>query len=117
MRFAVLLLVASLAAAQCEKASWAVDDDGITGVVSNEGKPLKQAKVRLSAPDREYNAITDDKGVFSIRPVALGRYSFAVEGWGQAQLEVRGWHRGGANRPCLDFIKHKKCLGFLLVAN
>jgi hypothetical protein len=117
MRVAVLLLVASLATAQCEKASWMIDDDGIAGVVSNEGKPLKHARVHLSAPDREYNAITDNKGVFSIWPVALGRYSFAVDGWGHGQLEVRGWHRGGANQPGLDFIKHKKCLGLLLVAN
>jgi hypothetical protein len=71
-----------LAAAQCEKASWVVDDDGVAGVVSREGKPLKHAKVRLFSAEREYSAITDDKGWFSIWPVALGQYSFTVKGWG-----------------------------------
>ena len=86
MKLAVLLLLTSLAAAHCEKASWVVDDDGINGVVSNEGNPLKHAKVHLFAPDREYSAITDDEGIFSIWPVALGKYSFAVSGWGEGQL-------------------------------
>jgi hypothetical protein len=116
MKLAVLLLLTSLAALQCEKASWVVDD-GIAAVVSNEGKALKHAKVHLSAPDREYSAITDDEGMFSISPVALGKYSLAIEGWGEGQLEVQGWHRGGINRPGLHFIKHKKCLSLLLVAN
>jgi hypothetical protein len=117
MKLAFLLLLTSLAAAQCEKTSWVVDDDGIAGVVSKEGKALKHAKVQLSAPDREYSAITDDEGMFSIWPVALGKYSFAVKGWGEGQLEVQGWHRGGINRPGLHFIKHKKCLSLMLVAN
>jgi hypothetical protein len=47
MKLAFLLLLTSLAAAQCEKASWVVDDDGIHGVVSNEGKPLKHAHARV----------------------------------------------------------------------
>jgi hypothetical protein len=80
-------------------------------------EPLKHAKVHLSAPDREYSAITDDEGMFSIWSVALGKYSFAVKGWGEGQLEVQGWHRGGMNRPGLHFIKHKKCLSLVLVAN
>jgi hypothetical protein len=117
MKLAVLLLLTSLAAAQCAKACWVVDDDGVAGVISKEGKPLKHAKVHLSAGDREYSSITDDQGMFSILPVALGQYSFAVEGWGEAQLEVHGWHRGGINRPGLHFIKHKKCVSLLLVAN
>ena len=117
MKLAVLFLLTSLAAAQCEKASWVVDDDGIAGVVSREGKPLKHAKVRLFSPEREYSAITDDEGMSSIWPVALGKYSFAVQGWGEGQLEVQGWHRGGINRPGLQFVKHKKCLSLVLVAN
>jgi hypothetical protein len=59
MKLAVLLLLNSLAAAQCGKASWGVDDDGVAGVVSREGKPLKHAKVRLFSAEREYSAITD----------------------------------------------------------
>jgi hypothetical protein len=117
MKLAVLLLFSSLAAAQCEKASWVVDDDGVAGVVSREGKPLKHVKVRLFSPEREYSAVTDDKGWFSIWPVALGKYSFTVKGWGQGQLEVRGWHRGRMNRPALLFIKNKQCLSLGLVAN
>ena len=117
MKLAVLLLLTSLAAAQCEKASWVVDDDGIHGVVSKEGKPLKHAKVHLFAPDREYSAIKDDEGIFSIWPVALGKYSFAVNGWGEGQLEVQGWHRGGMNRPGLHFVRRKKCLSLMLVSN
>jgi len=117
MKLAVLLLLTSLAAAQCEKASWVVDDDGIQGVVSKEGKPLKHAKVHLFAQDRAYSAITDDEGIFSIWPVALGKYSFAVNGWGEEQLEVKGWHRGGMNRPGLHFVRRKKCLSLMLVSN
>ena len=52
MRFVVLLLLSSLAAAQCEKAAWTVDDDGVAGVVSNEGKPVKQAKVHLQSAQK-----------------------------------------------------------------
>src|SRR3984885_10789708 len=104
MKLAVLLLLTSLAAAQCEKASWVVDDDGIQGVVSKEGKPLKHAKVHLFAQDRAYSAITDDEGIFSIWPVALGKYSSAGNGWGEGQLDVQGWHRGLINRPALRFV-------------
>jgi len=117
MRLAVLLVLTSLAAAQCEKPSWVVDDDGVAGVVLREGKPLRHVKVRLFSPEREYSAMTDDEGMFSIWPVALGKYSFSVKGWGEGQLEVQGWHRGRINRPGLHFIKHKKCLSLMLVAN
>jgi len=40
----------------------------------------------------------------------VGKYSFAVKGWGEGELQVLGWHRGGINRPTLLFSKHKKCL-------
>jgi hypothetical protein len=80
MKLAVLLLLTSLAAAQCEKASWVVKDDGIAGGVSKEGKPLKHAKVHVSGPDLEYSAITDDEGMFSISPVALGKTPSLLEG-------------------------------------
>lgn len=117
MRVVVLLLLSSLAAAQCDKAAWTIEDDGITGVVSKEGKPVKHAKVHLSSSDREYNAVTDDEGRFSIWPVAAGKYSFAVRGWGERQLEVKSWNRGKINRPGLSFLKHKNCLLLGLVAN
>jgi hypothetical protein len=117
MKLVAFLLLTSLAGAQCDKAVWVVDDDGIAGVVSTEGKPVKHAKVRLTSQDREYSAITDNEGMFSIWPVALGKYSFAVKGWGEGQLEVRGWHRGKINRPGLQFIKHKKCLLLVFVSN
>lgn len=117
MRLVFLLLLASLAAAQCEKNSWVIENDGIAGVVSQEGKPVKHATVRLSAPDHEYSAVTDSDGRFSIRPVPVGKYSFAVKGWGEGELQVRGWHRGGINRPALLFSKHKKCLFLIEVSN
>lgn len=117
MRLAVLLLIASLAAAQCGKNSWTVEDDGITGVVSKESKPVKHALVRFSSLHHEYTATTDGEGRFSIWPVPLGKYQFAVKGWGEGQLEVKGWHRGKINRPALLFSKHNKCLALILVAN
>ncbi|HVR22199.1 MAG TPA: carboxypeptidase-like regulatory domain-containing protein [Candidatus Polarisedimenticolia bacterium] len=117
MKLVALFLLTALSGAQCDKAVWVVDDDGIAGGVSTEGKPVKHAIVHLSSQDREYTAITDEEGGFSIWPVALGTYSFAVKGWGEAQLEVKGWHRGGMNRPGLQFIKHKKCVWLVLVSN
>lgn len=117
MRLVVLLLLSSSAAAQCEKAAWTIEDDGIAGVVSKEGKPVKHVKVHLASSDREYNAVTDGEGRFSIWPVQLGKYSFAVEGWGEGELEVKGWHRGKINRPGLLFSRHKICLLLVLVAN
>ena len=110
MRLAVLLLLASLAAAQCERNTWIVEDDGIAGIVSKEGKPVKHAAVRLSSPDHKYSAVTDSDGSFLVWPVPVGKYSFAVKGWGEGELQVLGWHRGGINRPTLLFSKHKKCL-------
>jgi hypothetical protein len=117
MRLAVLLLLTSIATAQCDKASWTVEDDGIAGVVSKEGKAVKHAKVRLASPDREHGAITDNEGRFSIWPVVLGKYSLVIKGWGEGQLEVQGWHRGKINRPGLVFSKHKNCLILVLVSN
>jgi hypothetical protein len=115
MRLVVLLLLSSLAAAQCEKAAWTIEDDGIAGVVSKEGNPVKHAKVHLASSDREYYAVTDAAGRFSIWPVQLGRYSFVVKGWGERELEVKGWRGGRINRPGLS--RHKKCLLLVLVAN
>ena len=117
MRLVVLLLLSSFAAAQCDKATWIIEDDGIAGVVSNEGKPVKHARVHLSSSAREYNAVTDGEGRFSIWPVAGGKYLFAVKGWGGHQLEVTNWHRGKINRPGLFFSRHKNCLLLVLVAN
>src|SRR6266478_3487530 len=59
-----------------------------------EGKPVKHATVHLSSSDREYNPVTDGEGRFSIWPVPAGKYSFAVKGWGEHQLEVKRWRRG-----------------------
>ena len=117
MRLLVLLLLSSFAAAQCDNAAWVIEDDGIAGVVSKEGKPVNHAKVQLSSSDREYNAVTDGEGRFSIWPVPVGRYSFAVKGWGERRLEVKSWQRGKINHPGLLFSRHKNCLLLVLVAN
>jgi Carboxypeptidase regulatory-like domain len=117
MRLVVLLLLSSFAAGQCDKAAWTIEDDGVAGVVSKEGKPVEHAKVHLASSEREYNAVTDSDGRFSIRPVQLGKYSFAVKGWGEGELEVKGWHRGKINRPALLFSSHKNCLLLIFVAN
>lgn len=117
MRLAVVLLLASVAAAQCEKNSWMVEDDRIAGVVSKEGKPVKHATVHLSSPGKEYSAVTDSDGRFLIQPVPMGKYSFAVQGWGEGEVQVDGWHRGGINRPALLFSKHKKCLLVVQASN
>jgi len=117
MRLVVLLLLWSFAAAQCEKAAWTIEDDGVAGVVSKEGNAVKHAKVHLASSDREYNAVTDGDGRFSIWPVPLGKYSFAVKGWGEGDLEVKGWHRRKINRPAILFSRHKNCLLLILVAN
>jgi hypothetical protein len=117
VKLVALLLLTSFAAAHCPEPSWVVDDDRIGGVVLKEGQPLKHAMVQLSSPVQEYSAITDEKGAFLIRGVAVGKYSFAVKGWGEAHLEVRGWHRGAINRPVLLFSSTRRCLLLTLVAN
>ena len=117
MKLVALFLLTALSGAQCDKAVWVVDDDGIADGVSTEGKPVKHAIVHLSSQNREYTAITDSEGIFSIWPVASGKYSFEVKGWGEGQLEVRGWHQGKINRPGLQFIKHRRCLSLVLVSN
>lgn len=78
---------------------------------------MKHAIVRLSSPDHEYTAVTDNDGWFSIWPVPVGNYSFAVKGWGEGELQVNGWRRGGINRPALLFSKHKKCLLLIEASN
>jgi hypothetical protein len=65
----------------------------------------------------EYKAVTDVEGRFSIWPVPAGKYSFAIKGWGEHQLEVKGWQRGKINRPVLFFSRHKDCLLLVLVSN
>lgn len=117
MRLALLLLLASLATVQCEKNSWIIEDEGITGIVSKEGKPVKHATVHLSSSDHEYNTVTDSDGMFSIWPVPIGKYSFAVKGWGQGEVEMQGWHHRGIHRPTLLFSKHKQCLILVEVVN
>jgi hypothetical protein len=118
MRLAVLLLLlSSLAAAQCDKSAWIIEDDGIAGVVLKERKPVTHAVVKLSSTDRKYNAVTDAEGRFSIWPVPAGNYSFAVKGWGEQQLNVDAWRRGEINHPGLVFSKHKKCLLLVLVSS
>jgi hypothetical protein len=115
----LLLVLASVAAARCPEPnrSWVVEDDGINGVVSVEGRPLKQANIQLSSSTADYSAVTDAEGAFLIPNVALGSYSFVVKGWGEAHIEVKGWHRGGINRPVLLFNSIKKCLLLTLVSN
>ena len=78
---------------------------------------MKHATVHLSCRDHEYGAVTDSDGRFSIRPVPVGKYSFAVKGWGEGEPQVHGWHRGAINRPALLFSKHKNCLFLVQVCN
>lgn len=115
----LLLVLASVAAAQCPEPnpSWVVDDDRIDGVVSVEGQPLKLAKIQLLSPTAHYSSVTDVKGAFLIPNVALGSYSFVVKGWGEAHIQIKGWHRGRINRPVLLFNSIKKCLLLTLVSN
>ena len=117
MRLIILLLLSSFAAAQCNKTAWVVEDDGIAGVVSNEGRPVKHARVQLLSADRKYNAVTDGEGRFSISPVPAGEYSFAVKGWGEHRMEVKSSRRGRINRPNLAFTRHKSCLLLTQVSN
>jgi hypothetical protein len=117
VRLAVLVLLTSFGVAYCHEPSWVVDDDRIVGVVSRDGQPLKHSAVQLSSGVQGDSAITDEKGAFLIRDVAIGKYSFAVKGWGEANLEIRGWHRGAINRPVLLFPSMRRCLLLTLVAN
>jgi hypothetical protein len=114
-----LLVLTSVAAARCPELnpSWVVDDDRIAGVVSVDGRPLKEAKIQLSSPTAHHTAVTDGEGAFLISNVADGSYSFVVKGWGEAHLQVKGWHRGGINRPALLFNSIKRCLLLTVVSN
>ena len=116
MTVIILLLITSFAA-RCPYPSWVVNDDRIAGFVSKEGRPVKLAAVELSSPVHEYSAITDKDGAFAIEGIPDGKYSFAVKGWGRATLEVKGWHRGGINRPFLQFSSIKGCLLLIMVSN
>ena len=115
----LLLVLASFAAAQCPdpNPSWVVEDDTIHGVVLVERRPLKQAKIQLSSPTAHYSSVTDEEGTFLIPNVALGSYSFVVKGWGKAHIQIKGWHRGGINRPVLLFNSIRKCLLLTLLSN
>ena len=114
----LLLVLTSVAAARCPELnpSWVVDDDRIAGVISVDGRPLKKAKIQLSSPARTLHCCYDGEGVFLIPNVADGSYSFVVKGWGKAHLQVKGWHRGGINRPALLFNSIKQCLLLMLVS-
>ena len=115
----LLLVLTSVAAAWCSEPnpSWVVDDDRIAGVISVEGRPLKKAKIQLSSPTAHYIVVSDGEGVFLIPNVPDGNYSFVVKGWGEAHLQVKGWHRGGINRPALLFNSIRRCLLLTLVSN
>jgi hypothetical protein len=117
--FCLLLVLTSVAAARCPEPnpSWVVDDDRIAGVISVDGRPLKEATIRLSSPTTHYIVVTDGEGAFLIPNVADGSYSFVVKGWGEAHLQVKGWHRGGINRPALLFNSIKHCLLLTVVSN
>ena len=117
MRLVILLLLSSFAAAQCDKTLWVVEDDGIAGAASTEDRPLKHARVQLLSSGRQYSALTDAEGRFSISPVPTGEYTFAIKGWGEHRLEVQSARRGRINRPSLLFSKHKNCLLLVLVSN
>jgi hypothetical protein len=112
-----MLLLLSFTGVHCPDPSWIVDDDRIDGIVEREGQPLKHARVQLSSSVQEYHAITDEKGAFLIRDVAVGKYSFVIKGWGEAQLDIRGWHRGAINRPVLLFLSMRRCLLLTVIAN
>ena len=113
------LVLASAAAAQCPdpNPSWVVDDDRIDGVVSVEGQPLKHVDIQLASSTTRYSAVTDAEGAFLIPNVALGNYLFVVKGWGEAHMQIKGWHRGGINRPVLLFNSANGCLLLTMVSN
>jgi hypothetical protein len=117
----LLLVLTSVAAARCPETNplWVVDNDRINGVMSVDGRPLKKAKIKLSSSTStaHYAAVTDGEGAFLIPNVAVGSYSFVVKGWGEAHLQVKGWHRGGINRPVLLFKSIKQCLLLTMVSN
>lgn len=117
MRLVAVLLLSSLATAQCDKSAWIIEDDGIAGVVTMEGNPVRHAAVHLSSSGLEYKAVTDGEGRFSIRPVPAGNYSFAITRWGKHQLQVKAWERGKINRPGLVFSKQMNCLLMLQVSH
>jgi hypothetical protein len=98
MRFVVLFLLASIAAAQCEKNSWVIEDDGLAGIVSKDGRLVKIATVHLLSPDHEYTAVTYSDGSFSIWPVPTGKYTFAAKGWGEGEVEMQSWHHHRVHR-------------------
>ena len=117
--FSLLLILPSITAARCPEPnpSWVIDDDRIHANVSIDARPLEHAKVQLSSPTAHYSAVTDKEGAFLIPKVAVGSYSFVIKGWGEAHLQVRGWHRGAINRPVLSFNSDKGCLLLIQISN
>ena len=113
------LVLASAAATHCPdlNPSWVVDDDRINGVVSVEGQTLKHVNIQVTSAIASYSAGTDAEGAFLIPNVALGNYLFVVKGWGEAHIQIKGWHRGGINRPVLLFNSAKGCLLLMMVSN
>jgi hypothetical protein len=105
----LLFISAPFAATQCPNSSWVVEDDRIDGIVAVEGRSLKHVKVQLSSSVQKYSAVTDSVGRFLIPRVPVGSYAFTVKGWGKAHLDVKGWHRGGINRPVLYFNSVRGC--------
>jgi hypothetical protein len=105
----LLLISAPFATTRCPISSWSVEDDRIDGIVAVEGRPLKHVRVQLSSSVQKYSAVTDSVGRFLIPNVPVGGYAFTVRGWGKAHLEVKGWHRGGINRPVLYFNSVGRC--------
>jgi hypothetical protein len=112
-----ILVLASLVSALDCSASWVVEDDQVAAFVSVEGRPLQNAKVKLSSLLRDYNTKTDEQGSFLIPRIKEGKYKLTIKGWGEGSLEVKGWSRGGANRPILNFNSSSGCLHLTLVAN
>ena len=112
----ILMYFAAVRCAEPNPA-WIVDDDRIDGVLSVEGRPLEHAEVKLSSSSQQYRAMTDTRGAFLIPNVAVGSYSFRVQGWGEAHLEVKGWHRGAINRPVLFFSLGDGCRFLMKVSN
>ena len=114
---ALLLLICESLPAQCPNPSWVIEDDKVDGIIAVEGRPAERARVRLSSPIRSYSAITDSEGRFLIPKVAVGGYVLSIKGWGKAHLDIKGWHRGGINRPVLQFNSTRGCLFLLQVSN
>jgi hypothetical protein len=117
VKLIILLLLTSFAAARCPEPLWVIYDDRIGGVVSKEGQPLKHVNIQLFSSTQEYRAITDDKGGFLIPAVAVGKYAFAVNGWGRHIWRLGDGIEGQSIVPLFLFSSTRKCLLLIFVAN